>query len=118
MTVQSIIIAIVALITGFIGGHVLSVEQVPSNIDDVAALIQSKDKLYEAEARRCLQLAQNAYVRDFTNLCTKDQSSPSCDTTDFNSASGYGVYQLAENPAGDFAMLYKIYQSDMKFCTE
>lgn len=117
MNTKIVTVGIASLIVGFLSGHFLFVP--PSgNTSDVQSLIQNKESMYESEAHTCLQLAQNAYLRDFINLCKKDQPSPSCGSTDFNSASGYGVLQLGANPSGDFAALYRIYQSDMNLCTQ
>ncbi len=109
-------VGIAALVIGFLGGHFLLASS-SSNTSNVQSLIQSKEKMYEAEAQTCLQLAQNVYLRDFITLCKKEQPSPSCDTTDFASASGFGMLQLGTNPTGDFALLYKTYESDMNLCT-
>ena len=117
MNTKTVLVAVAALVVGFLVGHFLFAPSESANADIIQSVVQSKEKMYEAEAQTCLQLAQNAYLRDFIALCKKDQPSPSCDSTDFNSASSYGVFQLGANPSGDFAMLYKTYQSDTNLCT-
>lgn len=116
MNTKFAVIAICILAIGFIGGHLIFPRYAPSNLNGIESLLQSKNKLYESAVNQCFQLAKNIYVRDFINLCKKDQPSSSCDTTDFNSALGYGVVQLGTDPSGDFAKLHKTYEADMNLC--